>query len=86
MVWYVARFNALKEEEAFYEDVLERQRVFNWVEDYAQDQGIPFYNLFYEIDQIGFDWEKDFMDTQHLNCYGQEKLTRYMAERGYFGF
>lgn len=86
MVWYVAPFNALKDEEAFYEDVFERQRVFNWVEDYAQDQGIPFYNLFYEIDQIGFDWEKDFMDTQHLNCYGQEKLTRYMAERGYFGF
>ena len=24
--------------------------------------------------------------TMHLNCYGQEKLTRYMAEMGYFDY
>lgn len=86
LIWYVAPFNALKDETAFYEDIFERQRVFNWVGDYAEEKGIPFYNLFYEIDEIGFDWERDFLDTQHLNCYGQEKLTRYMADRGYFDY
>ena len=86
MIWYAAPFNALKDEEAYYEDIFERQRMFNRVGDYAEEWGIPYYNLFYELDQIGFDWERDFLDTQHLNCYGQEKLTRYMADKGYFDY
>lgn len=86
MIWYVAPFNALWDDQASYEDLYDRQRIFNWVGLYAAEEDIPFYNLFYEIDEIGFDWERDFMDTQHLNCYGQEKLTRYMAEKGYFDY
>ena len=84
MIWYVAPFNSLSDDDESRKNLFERQKIFNWVGDFAEQDGIPFYNLFYEIDEIGFDLEKDFMDSQHLNRYGQEKLTRYMAEKGYF--
>lgn len=84
LIWYVAPYNSLWDNDASREDLYARQRIFNWLGDYAAAEGIPYYNLFYEIDQIGFDLERDFMDSQHLNCYGQEKLTRYMADKGYF--
>lgn len=84
MIWYIAPFNSLWDDDSSREDLFARQRIFNWVGDYAAAEGIPYYNLFYEIDQIGFDLQRDFMDSQHLNCYGQEKLTRYMADKGYF--
>lgn len=86
MIWYVAPFNSMSDDDASRMDLFRRQRIFNQMEDYAAEQGIPYYNLFYEIDRIGFDLNKDFMDSQHLNCYGQEKLTRYMADMGYFNY
>ena len=86
MIWYVAPFNSMSDDDASRMDLFRRQRIFNQMEDYAAEQGIPYYNLFYEIDRIGFDLNKDFMDSQHLNCYGQEKLSRYMADMGYFNY
>lgn len=86
MVWYVAPFNSRWDDDSSREQLFARQRIFNWIGDYAAAEGIPYYNLFYEMDQIGFDLQKDFMDSQHLNCHGQEKLTRYMAVQGYFDY
>lgn len=86
MIWYVAPFNSMFDDDSTRIDLFRRQRIFNQLGDYAAEQGIPYHNLFYEIDQIGFDLNKDFMDSQHLNCYGQEKLTRYMADMGYFNY
>lgn len=83
LILYVAPFNALYDDDSMREDLFRRQRIFNWLEDYAADYGVRYYNLFYELEDIGLDGNTDYMDTQHLNCYGQEKLTRYMAERGY---
>lgn len=86
MIWYAAPFNSMSDDDESRINLFRRQRIFNRLGDYAAEQGIPYYNLFYEIDQIGFDLNKDFMDPQHLNCYGQEKLTRYMADMGYFNY
>lgn len=86
LILYVAPFNMLYEDETMLEDLYRRQRIFNGIGEYAEGEGIPFHNLFYEMEELGLDGERDFMDTQHLNCYGQEKLTRYMAERGYFTY
>ena len=83
LIWYVAPYNSI---ETSYTDLFQEQRMFNWIGDYAAEQGIPFYNLFYEMDQIGLEFDKDFRDSQHLNCYGQEKLTHYMAEMRYFDY
>lgn len=83
LVLYVAPYNAVDSSEEAREVLFKSQRIFNGIEEYAMEQGIPFYNLFYEIEEIGFDWTTDFMDTQHCNYAGQEKITRYMVEKGY---
>ncbi len=31
------------------------------------------------LEEIGFDPENDYMDFSHINCYGAEKLTDYLA-------
>ncbi len=86
LIMYVVPYNALYDDPSCWTELSENQKVFNWIGSYAEEKGIPWHNLFYELDEIGFDLEKDFMGTQHLNCYGQEKLTRYLAEKGYLDF
>ena len=83
LVLYIAPYNAEDSSELEREVLFNSQRIFNGIEQYAAEQGIKFHNLFYEMDQIGLDLETDFMDTQHCNCMGQEKITRYMVEKGY---
>ena len=36
--------------------------------------------MMYDMDAIGLDPESDFIDEGHVNCCGQEKLTRFLAE------
>lgn len=83
LILYTAPFNTLYIDDAQTEELFRMQRIFNGLNDYAKEKGIPYYNLFYEINEIGLKGETDYMDSQHLNCYGQEKLTRYMVEKGY---
>lgn len=84
LVLYTAPFNTLWGSEEEIEDLYERQRIFNYIGEYAAERGVVYYNLFYEIDEIGLKSETDWKDTQHLNASGQAKLTRYMVENGYF--
>lgn len=82
LILYTMPYNTMYfqyEVDAFLQD----QRVYNGLYQYADDNGLEYHNLFYDIDEIGFDYSKDFMDSQHANCYGQEKITRYMVEKGY---
>ncbi len=83
LIMYVAPFNSLYDEENTREDLFRRQRIFNWLEDYTEEKGIRYYNLFYEILEMNLDGMTDYKDSQHFNCYGQAKVTRYMAEKGY---
>lgn len=83
LILYIAPYNATDTSDLEREVLYNSQRIFNGIEQYAEAQGITFHNLFYEIDEIGFDWNTDFMDTQHCNYAGQEKITRYMVEKGY---
>lgn len=83
LILYVAPYNATDTSDSAKETLFNSQRIYNGIEEYAEAQGITFHNLFYEIDEIGFDWNTDFMDTQHGNYAGQEKITRYMVEKGY---
>lgn len=51
------------------------------VAEVAKEQGVPYLELYYELDEIGIDTATDFHDdTDHMNQYGAEKLTLYMAE------
>lgn len=84
LILYTAPFNTLHSEDEFdLNDLYRRQRIFNYISDYAENEGIEYHNLFYEIDNIGLDNSCDWMDRQHLNCSGQAKFTRYMANMGY---
>ena len=83
LILYVAPYNAVDSSEEAREVLFNSQRIFNGLEAYAEAQGVAYYNLFHEIEEIGFDWTTDFLDTQHCNYAGQEKITRYMVEKGY---
>lgn len=51
---------------------------------FAEQEALPFldYNMMY--DEIGFDWQTDFLDTVHLNTLGRQKVSehlgRYLSE------
>lgn len=55
--------------------------IFNWLEDYADAHGIPFWNYCTEDGvRIGLDWSTDFCDSSHVNYLGALKLTRDLGE------
>ena len=83
LIVYVAPFLGTDRSEETRENIYRQQRVYNWLGDYLKEKGIAYYNLFYEMDEIGLDVTKDFYDPMHCNASGQEKVTRYMAEKGY---
>lgn len=83
LIVYVAPYLPGNYETESLEEVYRQQRVYNWLGDYLAEQEIAFYNLFYEVEEIGLDVTSDFYDPAHLNNVGQEKVTRYMAEKGY---
>jgi len=86
LVCYVAPFNAILPDDANSSAMfLNWLRTYNWLSDHLSERGIVLRNLMYELDGIGLDLSNDFLDSQHLNCYGQAKVTRYMAEKGYLG-
>ena len=84
LILYTAPFNGMYEGD---EDQLriqkEYQRVFNGLYDYAIENNLEYHNMFWELEEIGFDYDKDFMDSQHMNTFGQDRFTRYMVEKGY---
>ena len=41
--------------------------------------GADFINYNEVFDRFGFDLSRDFYDTLHTNCWGAEKLSRYLA-------
>ena len=43
------------------------------------EYGFPFLNMETLSDEIGIDPEHDYYNRTHLNLYGQQKLTEYLA-------
>ncbi len=84
LVFYVAPYNTLWDGEEPTADLLCSQRIFNGIGEYAAEKGVAFYNLFYRLPELGLDFSNDWRDRQHLNCYGQQKLTDYMMSKGCF--
>ena len=86
LIMYAAPFNTMYDAEYETAVLNMRQRMFNYIGEYAKEHNVRYYNLFYEIPALGLDDSTDWMDRQHLNCYGQEKFTRYMVEKGYLDY
>ena len=87
LILYAAPFNGMfPGEEGSMQDLGMRQRIFNHVGVVAEEYGVEYHNLFYEIDAIGINNETDWADSQHFNIFGQYRLTKYMMESGYLGY
>lgn len=57
-----------------------RQQMMNYAGIVAEEEGVPYVNTFYLLDEIGFDFAKDMADSEHVNYFGAQKLTAYLGE------
>lgn len=58
---------------------MDMRKAFNAVFGYAETLGIPAMDLNHLREEIGYDYEADFLDADHLNIAGAEKTSRYLA-------
>ena len=50
------------------------------MEEYANENGYQYLNLFEYIEEIGIDEEKDFFDKGHLNTSGATKVANFLGK------
>lgn len=55
------------------------QMQYRYVENLAQENGIPFLNMIALQEELQLDTARDFSDTGHTNSYGAEKVTEYLG-------
>lgn len=58
----------------------EELRKYNYVAGIAEEYSIPFLNGCTAAEEIGIDYATDCMDSNHLNCYGAAKYTKWIEE------
>ena len=54
---------------------------YNAVYGIAEEYGVEYYNMMYDLDEMGFDFLTDMRDEYHCNRSGGEKVTRLLAAR-----
>lgn len=53
----------------------------NAIQEFADEKGVPYLDLNLKTEELGIDWSQDTMDEgDHLNLYGAQKVTKYMAD------
>jgi len=57
----------------------DEQAIMNGVEQYLNEQGIVYMDLNKAAGAMGIDQNTDFIDYNHLNYYGAQKATAYIA-------
>lgn len=60
-------------------DDLHRQQSVNWVTAWAEERGVPFVNLMYRTEELGFDFGTDMADGAHVNWRGMAKVTGWLG-------
>lgn len=61
--------------------MLDQRARLNTAKDLIESYGYKIYDLDYNVEEIGLDKEMDFYNANHVNIYGQIKITRYLSER-----
>ena len=63
-----------------YAGLLEEDRaLYQWVDAYAKEKGIPFLNGNQNLQEMGFDPAVDYAEASHLNHSGACKFTAYLG-------
>ena len=60
-------------------DDMDRQQRVNAVTEMAERWDVPFINMSYTLDEMGFDLNTDLADTYHANVSGMRKITAYLG-------
>lgn len=60
--------------------MLVQRRALNQASEVIKEYGYKVYDLDYDLDTIGLDKHKDFYDHNHVNIYGQAKVTKYLSK------
>lgn len=62
------------------EDVtIENMKLFNATEQWCEQNGVGYLNLFRNIDEMGFDFATDLADVSHVNILGAMKITDFVG-------
>lgn len=59
--------------------MLVQRRVLNQASQVIKSYGYKVFDLDYELENIGLDKNLDYYDYNHVNIYGQQKVTRYLS-------
>ena len=62
------------------DEVYQNFQMTNTIEKIVGEYGFPFLNMEGLADEIGIDPEHDYYNRTHLNLYGQQKLTEFLAQ------
>lgn len=57
----------------------ETQKKYNKIAEIAQENDVPFLDCNLHIDEIGLNFETDFIDEVHTNVVGAEKVTKFVG-------
>ena len=55
------------------------QTIFNYIYQYAEENGVPYLDFNVRYDELGIDFSQDFYDYSHLNEKGNAKYTNYLG-------
>lgn len=61
-------------------NMIYQKRVLNTAKKTIQEYGFKVYDFDEHVKEIGLNPEEDFYNPNHLNVYGQRKLTKYMIQ------
>ena len=50
------------------------------MEEYAEEKGYPYFNMFELVEEVGIDQNTDFSDVGHLNNSGAKKVANYLGK------
>lgn len=60
------------------------QKRYNWIGSWCEKNGIGFYNMLYDMDNIGFSLDEGMRDKGHMNYFGgrisTDALGRFLTE------
>lgn len=58
----------------------EEQKIYNTIQKIVEEEGFDFLNTNFYFDKMNLDFQTDFNDYNHVNCFGAEKYTDFLEK------